>query len=211
MNKKIIAIVLVILMVMCNSMVALGEDIVTGSSTDGGSTWTYGKGSGSDGTITSNSKDVKANVSITAADTYSVDIIWGALTYTASVNGTWNAENGYYDITDSTTTWNPTSEDANAIKIINRSNVAINATIGQSGIDSDFISNYAPSGEYGFNVGAGVGYALSMEILAPSVGQRNPTWTKEVNIVANITKAPQKSVSDLKVGTMMVKLDKVSE
>lgn len=203
MNKKIIAIVLVILMVMCNSMVALGEDIVTGSSTDGGSTWTYGRGSGSDGTTTSNSKDVKASVSITADDTYSVDIIWGALTYTASVNGTWNAEKGYYDITDSTTTWNPTSEDANVIKIINRSNVNVFAYLGQYAIDDDFFSKYVPTSALVFSVGNGE----RMEIPAPSVEQRTPTWTKKVSLVANITRAPQKSVSDLKVGTMMVRLD----
>lgn len=200
MNKKIIAILLIFVMIVGNSVVVFGADLVTGTFTDGN--WTYNPSGG-------NSNDVKANVTLTADDTYSVEITWGALTYTAEADGNWNVTNGNYDI-PGVTTWTSTATDtADIVTVTNKSNVGIKATLSGT-VDTDFITKYAPSGKYGFNIGsAGVGkeHVLNLEAATPG---NPPSGNGKVVISANITKAPQKSINNLKVGTITVTLDKAT-
>ena len=206
MNKKIIAILLIFVMIVGNSVVVFGADKVTGTFTGEGS-WSYEQAPDSDGSTTTNSKDVKANVDITAGDTYSAEITWGALTYTATANGTWNTTNANYDISGSTT-WNSTRTGTDdMVKVTNKSNVYIKATISGL-VDSDFKTNYAPSSGYGFNIcSQGVGNDFIFAL--PGA---NPKFVHNANvkveISANITKAPQKSISNLTVGKITVTLDK---
>lgn len=200
MNKKIIAILLIFVMIVGNSVVVFGADPVTGTFTDGN--WTYNPSGG-------NSNDVKANVTLTADDTYSVEITWGALTYTAEANGTWNVTDRNYDITGDIT-WDSTAPDTDdMVTVTNKSNVGIKATLSGA-VDSYFIRDYVPSSEYGFNISSeGVNNAHVLNLAAATQGSA-PSGNGKVEISANITKAPQKSINDLKVGTITVTLEKAS-
>lgn len=137
--KKIISIVLIIIMVTCNSYIAFGATSAkdrTAKSDDGGSTWTYyngetnvdpeGDGKESDGTP-SNGQNVTASYdqdSVNNAQVLSVDISWGDLNYKYSATGAWDPSSHNYG----DGIWTPVNvSGGDEIQVTNHSNTSIKA------------------------------------------------------------------------------------
>ena len=100
MDKKILAISLIITMVICNSMTVWAADTWNGD--------TYIKGSGTDSSTTTNGTDsgtktITGTFTKDSATTYEVNIIWGDLGYTYDGLISWNGST--YDGNDSKTNW----------------------------------------------------------------------------------------------------------
>lgn len=122
MNKKIIAIALIIVMILCNSISVCAD-----------TTWNGSEYSGDGQT-----KNVTATYTKAASSTCYVTITWGSLKYKYDGKIVWDGEYGVYNGTDDGTinddnddendTWSTSSDEDKKITIENRSDVSIQAS-----------------------------------------------------------------------------------
>lgn len=150
MRKKVIAILLVLTLVIGNCMVAFGAYVpkkVRKKSNDRGVSWnTYNiNNDDTDGSSTGNMTNSDSQTVTASYDTDSnpiccVDIIWGELNYTYTVTQVWDPENLQYNTVRED--WSPKKgNDAAKIKVVNRSNVWMDAIFSIDKIDIEGLSN----------------------------------------------------------------------
>ena len=130
MNKKILAVVIGIVMVISNYMIVYAA--TTNSTWDGTSFGTDGEGESKDVTATFNKDETGESV-------YSVNIKWGSLKYDYDGEVEWDSDNNCYTASDDTATWTPEGyvegigTDSDDIVVTNNSESSVNVSIQYSG------------------------------------------------------------------------------
>ena len=159
----------------------------------------------STGTTNGGSKEISVNAryvdGVTTPDVISADIEWGAMEFTYSVDGVnvWDAQNHQYTVTDTTSGW---SENGNAVKVTNHSNVAVKATftyVAESG--STLTGAFTYDNSKTADTTGAVSLAKGVE------GQANAA--DYVTATLKLSGTPSSTMTDFtKVGTVTVKITK---
>ncbi|MBE5934529.1 MAG: hypothetical protein E7262_01890 [Lachnospiraceae bacterium] len=134
MNKKLLSMMLIAALMVCNCMVAYGDTTFSSGTGredgNGGFVWDWSNQEGQD---EGSSKDVKAvfdNIE-PELQVYNVSIEWGALEYKYEGSIQWDSRKGAYIAAGDSPSvnWTPTVTDGGKIEIKNSSTENINATI----------------------------------------------------------------------------------
>lgn len=216
MKKKIIAISLITIIVICNSITVWAADRWSGNGN-----YSVGGAGGTDNAdrldstdVNGNSaqKDVKGTVSLTSSGTtYNVTIEWGSLAYNATPEedktliGTWNPA-GYYDV-GNFGSWEPASAGANIITVTNNSNGNISSNlIGniEVGEGSELYNKFGiTQGVIGF---LGDGESELLDSAASTDPEKDIQAVHLVEVQAPIIKSPELLVENITLGTVTVRI-----
>lgn len=202
MNKKIIAVMLVMIMVVCNSMVVWAD---TTNTTWNGTTY-GGEGDSKDATASWNITEDSS----TSTGSFCVEITWGDLGYTITGKGTWDTENTCYKIENAKCS--PTVPGtSDKITVVNKSNKQITATLGWKDDDTAGTENFKT--KYGCSSTSMIATETTedsdttdkkeIQLLDATSGVAQ-LGTRYIDVNAPITKAPSLTASSVKVGSVTV-------
>lgn len=169
--KKFIAVLLVAVMVIGNSMVVFGD---------------AGNRTGLNTTVGTNQVEigVTGTYSITEDAVYSVDVSWGELRFKCEQRGSWNATNHQHNIDRTTWTWD---ENSNFITVKNHSNKKIAATLdfrdGLAGVNPYFLGESAKKDNY-----SGIKQKNRLEL--NQSGNQPTTDTTYLHLYGHLTSVP---------------------
>lgn len=223
MKKKIIAISLITVMVICNSMTVWAADTWNG-------TYKLGMEEDDPGTaedesvnpkadsgdrVDNNSgvKDVTSNFEIVGAgESYCVEIYWGSMQFTAvptsgKLTAVWNSDIAEYTVTNHTGSWS-NDTGANLITVVNKSNVDITAKFNPVIDQENFVSKYIDTSK---NPNPTLNVDWSQFDVDCILNSQYNSHQNAVRVNAVINKAPSDNVGAVKnitLGTVTVSLSK---
>lgn len=146
--------------------------------------------------------DVKAEYkdNVTTPEKISVDVSWGAMSFTYIVNGEnkWNAEDHEYSTENASTDWQPSG---NEITVVNHSNVGVTASFG-------FTVANGYGGENGINGTfdkSSVGLKSAVGVGTDTESLKTLTGSAKLTLSGNLKSG---TASNTKVGTITVTIAK---